>query len=176
MATFNFLPLPLELRNIIYDHVLRDSPDILTNGLPSLYKIHSSITKELYTYRKTLLTVKTTRSSRYPCNFTSENPPQTQIKILALIERFEEEKKEAKGIVVVFRAIPLPIQRIEEDRQGVDEIYTIVMRLNAALKSVEDTFTESKAMFWSVEFRFMGVETRVDRSRIRECWNRLLSR
>ncbi|KAI4856449.1 hypothetical protein E4T45_02084 [Aureobasidium sp. EXF-8846] len=170
MATFK--SLPLELRNMIYDYALSDSHDILTNGLPSLYKVHPSITRELYAYRKTITTVDISHSSPYPGPSASEEPPLLQIKLLALVKKFDE-KTNVKGIVVVvFRAIPLPIRPTEQGIYGTGPIYAIIERMNAAFRSIDDVLTESKAMFWSMEFRFLGVETKVDGSGIRRCWER----
>jgi hypothetical protein len=173
MATFK--SLPLELRNMIYDLALSNPHDILTDGLPPLYKVHPSITKELYTYRKTITTVNISRSSPYPAYSASEEPPLLQIKLHALINRFNE-KADVKGIVVVFRAIPLPIRPIEEGSYGRDPIHAIMERIHAEFRIIGDVFTESKAMFWSMEFRFLGLETRVDESSIRKCWERRVSR
>jgi hypothetical protein len=145
--------------------------DILTNGLPPLYKVRPSITKELNTYRKTITTVDISRSSSYPAHTASEEPPHLQIKLLALINRFNE-KTSVKGIMVVFRAIPLPVRPIEQGSYGRDPIYAIMERIDAAFRNVDDVFTESKATFSSMEFRFLGVETRVDGGGIRRCWER----
>lgn len=73
---------------------------------------------------------------------------------------------------MVFRAIALPIRPIEQGSYGRDPIYAIVERIDAAFRNVDDVFTESKATFWSMEFRFLGVETRVDGGGIRRCWER----
>lgn len=77
---------------------------------------------------------------------------------------------------MVFRAIPLPIRPIEQGSCGGDPIYAIMERIHAEFRIIGDVFTESKAMFWSMEFRFLGVKTRVDESGIRKCWERRVSR
>jgi hypothetical protein len=162
MATFKFLPL--ELRNMIYDYALSTPHDIPTNGLPPLYKVHPAITKELYTYRKTVTTVRINRSSPYPASSPSEEPPLLQTRLLALVNGFNE-KANVKGIVVVFRAIPLPSRPIEQGIYGRDLIYAIMERIDAAFRGIDDVLTESKAMFWAMEFKFLGVETKVAGSR-----------
>jgi hypothetical protein len=162
----HLISLPLEIRNMIYDHVLSEPHDILTNGIPSLYKVHPAMTSELYTYRKTITTVSITHRSVYPCHEDAGTPPPLlQTRLLALVRRFEENKEMAKGIVVVFKAVhhetnPNPIPK---NRDG-DPLSAILGRVRAASRSIDVVFTESKAVFWSVEFRYQGVETRVDRS------------
>jgi hypothetical protein len=154
-----FISLPLELRNMIYDHVLSDPHDILNFGIPPLYQVHPSITSELYSYRKTITTIFITYGSVYPCHEDAETPPPLiQVDLLALVRRFEEKKKMAKGIVVVFKAVHYERKPRPEDR---NPVLAALGRVDAVFRSVDAAFTESKAMFWSMEFRFQGVETRV---------------
>jgi hypothetical protein len=161
----HFQSLPLELRNMIYDHVLSEPHDILKFGLPPLYKVHPSITKELYSYRKTITTVFITHRSVYPCHEDAEIPqPLLQTRLLALVRRFEENIKMAKGIVVVFKAVHYERQPRPEDK---NPRLAALGRMDQVFRSVDAAFTESKAMFWSVEFRRQGVETRVDGRGIR---------
>jgi hypothetical protein len=161
----HFTSLPLELRNIIYDHVLSDPHDILNFGIPPLYQVHPLITTELYSYRKTITTIFITHKSVYPCHEDAETPrPLIQVALLALVKRFEGNKEMAKGIVLVFKAVHYERQLRPEDK---NPRLAALGRMDAVFRSVDATFVESKAMFWSLEFRRQGVETRVDGRGIR---------
>jgi hypothetical protein len=161
----HFTSLPLELRNIIYDHVLSDPHDILNFGIPPLYQVHPLITTELYSYRKTIITISMTHGFVYPNHEDAETPrPLIQVELLALVRRFEEKKEMAKGIVVVFKAVHDERRPRPEDKNS---RLAALGRMDQVFRSVDAAFTESKAMFWSVEFRRQGVETRVDGRGIR---------
>jgi hypothetical protein len=156
----HFQSLPLELRNMIYDHILSEPHDILNFGIPPLYKVHPTITSELYSYRKTITTVSITHGFVYPCHEdTGTSRPLIQVALLALVRRFEENKEMAKGIVVVFKAVHYEREPRPEDK---NPRLAALGRMDQVFRSVDAAFTESKAMFWSVEFRRQGVETRVD--------------
>jgi hypothetical protein len=146
---------------MIYDHVLSDPHDILNFGIPPLYQVHPLITTELYSYRKTITTISI--KSVYPCHEdTGTSRPLIQVELLALVRKFEEKKEMAKGIVLVFKAVHYERQPRPEDK---NPRLAALGRMDAVFRSVDAAFTKSKAMFWSVEFRRQGVETRVDGGR-----------
>lgn len=137
MTTFH--SLALELRSMIYDYALHEEHDYLTNGVPALFKVCPNITKEIYSYRKTVTTMSITASTPW----LPENENQHWDKIA----RFKR-KQQTKGLVVKFRCrkpreqqVPPPglpgfIACIRETLRGGHTVLRVVfyaMRLALAL-------------------------------------------
>lgn len=138
MATFH--SLPLELRSMIYDYALHEDHDYLTNGVPALFKVCPNITKEIYSYRKTITTMSITAAAPWP-------PLESEDQHFGKITRFKQ-KQQTKGLVVKFRylksreqqvpssGLPSFIASIRETLEGGHTVLRVVfyaMRLRLAL-------------------------------------------
>ncbi|KAG9661835.1 hypothetical protein KCU95_g19332, partial [Aureobasidium melanogenum] len=91
MTTFH--SLPLELRSMIYDHALHEDHDFFANGVPALFKVCPNITREIYSYRKTITTVCISPDT----TGSLENEDLHQVKITKF-----KQKQNAKGLIVKF--------------------------------------------------------------------------
>lgn len=202
MATF--LSLPLELRNQIYDYALSDGHDIITDGMPALYKIHPAITRELYSYRDLIITIPITQE--LPFNLR-ESPPQPllQSRILDLAATFKSKKEQKRRLVVVFEAVVQGIRLTSDDGDDdKDALSKLLAKIGAIWTDVltwacekpttaawespkmvatmawEDVLTAAKAEIWTARMRAKGVDARfasraiVSRRDVRTALERLI--
>ncbi|KAG9737357.1 hypothetical protein KCU73_g10018, partial [Aureobasidium melanogenum] len=89
----SFHSLPLELRSMVYDYALEQDHDFFADGVPALFKVCPHITKEIYSYRKTITTVCIDTKTPWPL----ENKDQQWYKITSF-----NQKQQTKGLVVRF--------------------------------------------------------------------------
>lgn len=202
MATFT--SLPLELRNQIYDYVLSDGHDILTDGMPALYKVHPDMTRELYSYRDFMIRVPITQESPFSPR-ESLPQPLLQSRLLDLAATFKSKKEQKRRLVVVFEAVVQGIRLASDDGDDdkdalsrllakIGATWTDVLRWSwakptaadwespkaVATMAWEDVLTAAKAEIWTARMRGKGFDTRfaeraiVSRRDVRAALERLI--
>ena len=115
MAT-GFRSLPLEVRNMIYDHALEDDYDIFTKGVQAILKVCPEITREIYSYRRIYTTIIVTE-------FPQRMDPFQINRIFGKAKRFN---------MVRCKAMPLPVA-ISGNENGRTEMQTPTFRALCSL-------------------------------------------
>lgn len=163
MATF--LSLPLELRNQIYGYVLSDGHDIIHNGLPSLYKVHPEITREIYSYRDFVIAILV----HHDPPTADEPPPLLQTRLHNLINKFNAKFQEKKSLIVLLVAVAetrtfadYPGCRCIETHSDKERSTCADYRINSYNLS-----TTMKAMQWATELMAVDIDARLDRRTVR---------
>ena len=123
MAT-GFRSLPLEVRNMIYDHTLEDDYDIFAKGVQAILKVCPEITREIYSYRRIYTTIIVTE-------FPQRMDPFQINRIFGKAKRFNMVEGR-KGLVVRCKAMPLPVA-ISGNENGRTEMQTPTFRALCSL-------------------------------------------
>lgn len=166
----NWSSLPLELREMIYDHYLQHPHDIVTNGIPPLFKVRLSITRELYSLHDIITTIPITHQTPTATPIMLLQP-LLQLKLLFLVDNFETKKGKKKNLIVVLTAVAQKAEVIDGDGYGkMYNILDVKAHMDKAFRTVQDNFiTETKAIMWALELSFAGVDARLDRKTVRTC-------
>jgi hypothetical protein len=165
----NWSSLPLELREMIYEHYLTHPHDMVADGIPPLFKVRLSITRELYSHHDIITTIPITHQTPTATPIMLLQP-LLQLKLLFLVDSFETKKEKKKNLIVVFTAVAQKPRSLVND-EGYGQIYNVLdvgANMDKAFRSLQDNFvTETKAIMWALELRFAGVDVRLDRETVR---------
>ncbi|KAI4732288.1 hypothetical protein E4T50_17128 [Aureobasidium sp. EXF-12298] len=141
----SFHSLPLELQSMIYDYALEEDHDFFADGVPALFKVCPNITKEIYSYRKTITTTNIDIKTPWPL----ENKDQQWCKIT----RFNQ-KQQIKGLVVRFRYLKPCEQQVWSP--GLPGL------IGSMRETLRDGRTAMRVMFYAIRLGIaLDVETEV---------------
>ncbi|KAG9525686.1 hypothetical protein KCV07_g1051, partial [Aureobasidium melanogenum] len=141
----SFHSLPLELRSMVYDYALEEDHDFFADGVPALFKVCPHITKEIYSYRKTITTVCIDTKTPWPL----ENKDQQWYKITSF-----NQKQQTKGLVVRFIYL-----RPCEQQVWSPGLPGLIASMRETLR---DGHTAMRVMFYAMRLEFaLEVETEV---------------
>lgn len=161
-----FLSLPLELRNKVYDYAISDGHDIIADGTPPLYEVHPEITRELYSYRNSIVKVPLTKDSPWP-----DDEPNLFLGAvpLNLIEKFKVKKEGHRSLIVLLTAVTQTSTSRQCHSCNTDETITAMQRSTCATNMINsiNLGTATKAMQWASRLMSEGVDARLDRRTVR---------
>jgi hypothetical protein len=98
-----FLSLPLELRNRVYEYALEDDVDILLKGVPSILRVSTEITRQIYEYRNITTTIEYSGENDIPANLAQR------------VLDFKKVPGRKQLIVKIKPLTPLPVRTAVDD-------------------------------------------------------------
>jgi hypothetical protein len=87
-----------------------------------------------------------------------------------MVRKFKE-KRNARGLVLVFKPVAVPrnsqLDGIDDIPEGKTSMLVLLAKMDEERRCSDNARAKEKAVIWSVEYKSKGVETKVDGKTLR---------
>jgi hypothetical protein len=87
-----------------------------------------------------------------------------------MVRKFKE-KRNARGLVLVFKPVAVPrnsqLDGIDDIPEGKTSMLVLLAKMDEERRRSDNARAKEKAVIWSVEYKSKGVETKVDGKTLR---------